>query len=140
VGELDDILQDLELSLGPLTGEPTALDGGITNRNYRVTLGGADYVVRRPGKDTDLLGINREAERLATDTAASLGRPPDEICTPTSLALSQRSRPPCAAMACSTMSMATGEGQSSAVDGGADLRASLTDCCRTIGRRDCRSP
>jgi thiamine kinase-like enzyme len=76
VGELNDILQSLEASLGPLTGEPRPLEGGITNRNYRVTLGGSDYVVRRPGKDTALLGIDRGAERIATDAAAHLGIAP----------------------------------------------------------------
>ena len=76
VGELNDILQRLESSLGPLTGEPAALDGGITNRNFRVTLGGTEYVIRQPGKDTELLGINREAERLANDAAARLGIAP----------------------------------------------------------------
>jgi thiamine kinase-like enzyme len=73
---LDSILDRLEPLLGPAAGAPVALDGGITNRNYRVTLGGADYVVRLPGKDTDLLGISREAERLATEAAAALGIAP----------------------------------------------------------------
>jgi thiamine kinase-like enzyme len=76
VGELNDILQRLEASLGPFTGQPSELGGGITNRNFRVTLGSSDYVVRRPGKDTDLLGIDREAERLATEVAAGLGVAP----------------------------------------------------------------
>ncbi|HEV2922536.1 MAG TPA: choline/ethanolamine kinase family protein [Solirubrobacteraceae bacterium] len=76
MGELNDILQRLEASLGPLTGQPSELGGGITNRNFRVTLGSVDYVIRRPGKDTDLLGIDREAERLATEAAAVLGIAP----------------------------------------------------------------
>ena len=76
VGELNDILQRLEASLGPLTGQPSELGGGITNRNFRVQLGGVDYVIRRPGKDTDLLGIDRAAERVATETAAGLGIAP----------------------------------------------------------------
>jgi thiamine kinase-like enzyme len=76
VGELDDILQSLQAALGPLNGTPVALEGGITNRNYRVTLGAGDYVVRRPGKDTELLGIDRETERVATDAAAALGIAP----------------------------------------------------------------
>jgi thiamine kinase-like enzyme len=62
--------------LGPHTGQPSELGGGITNRNFRVTLGSVDYVIRRPGKDTDLLGIDREAERLATEAAAVLGIAP----------------------------------------------------------------
>jgi len=85
VGELSDILERLEPSLGVLSGTPTELDGGITNRNFRVTLGGCDYVIRRPGKDTELLGIDRAAERLATEAAARLGIAPamvaaDEDC------------------------------------------------------------
>jgi thiamine kinase-like enzyme len=79
VGELNDILHELEASLGPLGGEPVGLEGGITNRNYRVTLGGRDYVVRRPGKDTRLLGIDRNAERLANDAAAGLGIAPEVV-------------------------------------------------------------
>jgi thiamine kinase-like enzyme len=78
-GELKEILQSLEASLGPLAAEPAPLQGGITNRNYRVTLGGQDYVVRRPGKDTALLGIDRRAERLATDAAAALGLAPPVV-------------------------------------------------------------
>ncbi len=76
VGELHDILRELEPSLGRRSGEPVALDGGITNRNHRVRLGGRDYVVRCPGKDTELLGIDRASERLANDTAAALGIAP----------------------------------------------------------------
>ncbi len=79
MAELNDILQDLESSLGPLSGVPIALDGGITNRNYRVSLGGSDYVVRRPGHNTELLGIDRHAERLASDAAAGLGIAPAVI-------------------------------------------------------------
>jgi thiamine kinase-like enzyme len=76
VEELSDILRRLEPSLGPLSGEPDPLDGGITNRNFRATLGGIDYVIRQPGKDTELLGIDRNAERLATEAAARLGIAP----------------------------------------------------------------
>ena len=75
-GELSDILERLEVAVAPLQGEPRELAGGITNRNYRVTLGGSDYVVRRPGKDTELLGIDRTAELLANETAAALGIAP----------------------------------------------------------------
>ena len=75
MGQLNDILQRLEPSLGPLSGVPVPLEGGITNRNFRVTLGDSDYVIRQPGKDTDLLGIDREAESLASETAARLGNP-----------------------------------------------------------------
>jgi thiamine kinase-like enzyme len=76
VGELNDIRERLEAELAPLQGEPRELDGGITNRNFRVTLGGAEYVVRLPGKDTELLGIDRSAELLANQEAAALGIAP----------------------------------------------------------------
>ncbi len=77
VGDLIDILHGLEPSLGPLGGEPAPLEGGITNRNFRVRLGEREYVVRLHGKDTDLLGISREAERLANSAAAELGIAPE---------------------------------------------------------------
>jgi len=75
-GELEDLLMRLEVSLAPMRGQARELDGGITNRNFRVTFGDVDYVVRRPGKDTELLGIDRSAERLANEAAAALGIAP----------------------------------------------------------------
>ena len=88
MSDLGRILTRLEVALGPRQGEPVPLDGGITNRNFRVPLGGREYVVRLPGKDTGLLGIDREAERLAAAQAAELGIGPalayaDEECTVT---------------------------------------------------------
>ena len=55
------------------------LDGGITNRNYRVRFGERDCVLRLPGRDTELLGIDRDAERVATERAAALGIAPPLI-------------------------------------------------------------
>ncbi len=71
--ELNDILQDLQPALGPLTGSATALQGGITNRNFRARLGEGDYVIRVHGRRTELLGIDRDAELLASQAAARLG-------------------------------------------------------------------
>ncbi len=76
MGDLADILPGLQSKLGPLNGVPQPLDGGITNRNFRVTLADRDYVIRCPGKDTDLLGIDRLSERLATEAASALGIAP----------------------------------------------------------------
>jgi thiamine kinase-like enzyme len=73
VTELNDILQRLEPVLGRRTGEPAPLPGGITNRNYRVQFGGKEYVLREHGARTDLLGIDRNAERDANRCAAQLG-------------------------------------------------------------------
>ncbi|HTQ67386.1 MAG TPA: phosphotransferase [Solirubrobacteraceae bacterium] len=71
--QLDAVLEQLQTRLGPLEGEPRPLSGGITNRNFRVRLGGGEYVVRLPGERSSLLGIDRSAERLAGEAAAALG-------------------------------------------------------------------
>ncbi len=76
MAELTVIVNRLQDRLGRVVGSPQPLDGGITNRNYRVRFGQRDYVVRLPGRDTGLLGISREAERLANETAAGLGFAP----------------------------------------------------------------
>ena len=70
--DLGRIVQQLAPSLGKPDGAAQPLEGGITNRNYRVKFGDRDYVVRVPGKDTSLLGIDREAERAANEIAADL--------------------------------------------------------------------
>jgi thiamine kinase-like enzyme len=72
IPELTEAVARLSALLGPRRGGVLPLEGGITNRNFRVNFGGTDYVVRLPGKDTELLGIDREAERLATKKAAEL--------------------------------------------------------------------
>jgi len=56
-----------------------ALEGGITNRNYRVTLDGESFVVRAPGENTDLLGIDRGHEEEAARQAAALGVGPEVV-------------------------------------------------------------
>src|ERR1700694_5761762 len=56
-----------------------ALSGGITNRNYRVDVDGATYVLRVGGKDTNLLGIERATEHAASLRAAEIGVGPEGI-------------------------------------------------------------
>jgi thiamine kinase-like enzyme len=77
--ELEVALAALAPRLGPPDGAPRPLEGGITNRNFRLTLGGRDVVVRLPGKDTTLLGIDRVAEREATEAAARAGVGPEVV-------------------------------------------------------------
>jgi len=79
VAPLEEILARLEPTLGRLASQPQPLSGGITNHNFRVTLGGEDYVVRMHGRDTDVLGIDREAEQLACARAAELGIAPQLV-------------------------------------------------------------
>ncbi|MFN2627875.1 MAG: phosphotransferase [Gaiellaceae bacterium] len=55
------------------------LGGGITNHNYKVLVDGAAYVIRIGGRDTELLGIDRGAEREASESAAALGIGPEVV-------------------------------------------------------------
>ena len=76
--ELDAILRsvpgwaDAELAVEPL-------DGGITNRNYVVRTDGQAYVLRVPGRDTELLGIDRANELRAARVAADAGVGPEVV-------------------------------------------------------------
>jgi len=55
------------------------LGGGITNRNFKVSVGGETFVLRIGGKDTELLGIDRRAEHAASRIAADLGLAPEVV-------------------------------------------------------------
>jgi thiamine kinase-like enzyme len=76
ISELTEVVARLAALLGPREGTVVQLEGGITNRNFRVNFGGTDYVVRLPGKRTALLGIDRQAECIANKAAAELGIAP----------------------------------------------------------------
>jgi thiamine kinase-like enzyme len=69
---LDALWPDRDLVLTPITS-------GITNANVKVELDGAAFVVRLPGTDTELLGIDRHAELEATRTAAVAGVGPEVV-------------------------------------------------------------
>jgi thiamine kinase-like enzyme len=86
-GRLRELLTDLSDTLGPTLGAVVPLGGGITNRNFRVRFAPpvGEGVLRLPGRDTGLLGIDRRAELLAGQQAAQLGIAPkvlygDERC------------------------------------------------------------
>ncbi len=57
----------------------SALESGITNRNFRVEIGQERYVVRIAGANTALLGIDREAERAAASSAHAAGVGPEVV-------------------------------------------------------------
>ena len=73
IPELTEVVARVTALLGPREGSVVQLEGGITNRNFRVKFGGTDYVVRLPGKRTKILGIDRTAECIANKAAAGLG-------------------------------------------------------------------
>jgi thiamine kinase-like enzyme len=77
LAQLADSLDSLAPLLGQLEGEPVPLDGGITNRNFRARFGGREVVVRLPGKDTALLGIDRRSEAEANRCAARAAVAPE---------------------------------------------------------------
>ena len=76
IPELTEVVARVTALLGPRSGSVIQLEGGITNRNFRVNFGGTDYVVRLPGKRTEILGIDRTAECIANKAAAELGMAP----------------------------------------------------------------
>src|SRR5688572_15843233 len=81
-GELRDELVAAMQRVPELAGRElvlTTLSGGITNRNFLVTIPGAAdrYVIRLAGNDTHLLGISREVEHAATVAAAGVGVGPE---------------------------------------------------------------
>ena len=55
------------------------LGGGITNRNFKIVVGGEAFVLRIGGNDTELLGIDRDVENGASRAAAALGIAPEVI-------------------------------------------------------------
>ena len=55
------------------------LGGGITNHNLKVEVDGEHFVLRVAGKDTSLLGIDRDAELAATEAAAAVGVGPEVV-------------------------------------------------------------
>jgi thiamine kinase-like enzyme len=79
MASLADTLGPIAARLGEPEGEPVPLEGGITNRNYKVRFAGEDVVVRLPGKDTGMLGIDRGAERAAGELAAGVGIAPEVV-------------------------------------------------------------
>jgi thiamine kinase-like enzyme len=55
------------------------LGGGITNHNVKVVVDGDAFVLRIAGRDSDLLGIDRQAEHEATRAAAAAGVGPEVV-------------------------------------------------------------
>ena len=50
-----------------------SIEGGLTNANYRLTVGDEQFCVRIPGRDSSLLAVDRQAEYLNTLAAAEAG-------------------------------------------------------------------
>ncbi|MGH7702632.1 MAG: phosphotransferase [Gemmatimonadales bacterium] len=74
---IDDLIRLLAPILGEPGGTPEALMGGITNRNFKMRLGEADYVVRVTSPESEYLAIDRTAEHEASRAAAQVGVGPE---------------------------------------------------------------
>lgn len=57
----------------------SSLDGGITNTNYRVDVGGESFALRIAGNGTEMLGIDRNHEYEANLAAGKLGIAPEVV-------------------------------------------------------------
>ena len=77
--DLDRIVALVSDALGPAEGEPVELTAGLTNRNLKMRFGGADYVLRLCGEETEVLGIDRGAEWAATQAAHEAGVAPEPV-------------------------------------------------------------
>ena len=74
---LDEALARVPQWAGARELKATPLDGGITNRNFRIDVGGEAFVLRIAGAGTELLGINREYEYAANLAAGRLSIAPE---------------------------------------------------------------
>jgi thiamine kinase-like enzyme len=55
------------------------LEGGLTNKNYKIEVGSVAYVLRLAGQQSNLLGINRSLEYACAKAAATIGVGPEVI-------------------------------------------------------------
>jgi len=77
--DLTPILQRIPLFTSAPSLEVKELTGGITNKNYKITLDGDSYVLRMGGNETKFLGIDREVEYECSRLAAEIGVAPEPI-------------------------------------------------------------
>jgi thiamine kinase-like enzyme len=72
----EDVIARVPVWVGAQDLSYQPLGGGITNKNYRVDVGGESYVLRIAGTNTELLGIDRQNEYIANLAAGKLGIAP----------------------------------------------------------------
>jgi len=77
--DLASILQRIPRLASATNPEITELTGGITNKNYKITVDGESFVLRMGGNETKYLGIDREVEYECSRLAADVGVAPEPI-------------------------------------------------------------
>ncbi len=78
-GELRAAIVAVPAFAGRRIGGVNRLEAGITNRNWRVEVDDEAFVVQLAGRDTALLGIDREGQLEAARAAAAAGVGPEVI-------------------------------------------------------------
>ncbi|WHY77459.1 NTP transferase domain-containing protein [Neobacillus sp. WH10] len=75
-----ELKQGLASALKITIDEVTSIEalGGLTNRNFKVTIGGQEYAARIPGKGTEQY-INRYDEKINSEITSRLGINPEVI-------------------------------------------------------------
>lgn len=73
---IENVVQRIPIWRGGQIRRMEEIQGGWTNRNYRVDLDQRSYVLRLNGENTDLLGINRQEEREIARLAGESGLSP----------------------------------------------------------------
>jgi len=76
---LDPILQRIPQFASASNLIITELTGGITNKNYKITIDGESYVLRMGGNETKHLGIDRKIEYECSLLASQIGIAPEPV-------------------------------------------------------------
>jgi thiamine kinase-like enzyme len=77
--DLTPILQRIPQFVSASSTEIMELTGGITNRNFKITVDGESFVLRLGGNETTFLGIDRQVEYDCCRLAAQAGVAPEPI-------------------------------------------------------------
>ncbi len=75
--DLSPILQRIPQFANAESPEIKELTGGITNKNYKITLDGDSFVLRMGGNETKYLGIDRKIEYECSLLASQIGIAPE---------------------------------------------------------------
>ena len=73
------ILQRVPQFASVQMSEIQELSGGLTNKNYKITIDGESYVLRMGGNETKYLGIDRKIEYECSLLASQVGIAPEPI-------------------------------------------------------------
>ena len=77
--DLSSILHRIPQFASAKSPEITELTGGITNKNYKITVDGESYVLRMGGNETAYLGIDRAVEYECSRLAAQIGQATERV-------------------------------------------------------------